>query len=357
LRSTLLNHDKEQAQALTETLNNKWPYIPSIFQEIERDLLYTHFYLIQDEYETGISYYEKHVENQVYSLEKLPDQFKALYYDVLGQLSYHKQQHIMSKEYFLKQLEYTTTDIDKGRAYNNISLNYFELFNLNAALEYAQKSADIWEKKNDEYKLANVYLLMGVYCMERKHYDKAVKYLEQALALCQPKRHTELFAEMESKVLHNIGMIYKKTNQYERSLDYFYRSLEIKEGHRDRLLIMTYYHLFMVHDHLQQYADMQRIIDSAEMACQDELSHHVITAMKGKYHLRQKQHEQYETLMKKSIQYFYREEKWRLLYDLQLAEELCQYYEERGDHHRYNRYLSISIVVGTYINDISQPSI
>ncbi len=89
--------------------------------------------------------------------------------------------------------------------------------------EYCLKSARIYKNIGDEIGLAKSFSNLGNAYYDRKLYDSARIYYENALELIGEKR---TFGH--SIVYNNLGMIYKNSGEYDKALNYIKKSLRLQ---------------------------------------------------------------------------------------------------------------------------------
>ncbi|MFZ5553468.1 MAG: tetratricopeptide repeat protein [Bacteroidota bacterium] len=119
----------------------------------------------------------------------------------------------------------------QGRAYaaKNIATIKWIAAEYPVALEYAQKSRDVFITLENKTETANLYNLMGLIYSDCGENKKAVDCYDQALMICGETKDESL----KAVVLGNMGIIFYRLGAYNQALDYYYEALVIHEERRD----------------------------------------------------------------------------------------------------------------------------
>ncbi len=111
------------------------------------------------------------------------------------------------------------SDTGIASAYNQLSVVEAKMGNYDSAMYYILESKKIFEKYHDTNDLVHTYINLGNIAEEDVHddkaLDKALQYFEIALTYAKDNKNSRL------SVLNNIGIIYGKKGELEKSLTYF----------------------------------------------------------------------------------------------------------------------------------------
>lgn len=145
-----------------------------------------------------------------------------------------------------KVIEYAHEALEIAEQLDNIALkiqayiNLAKIYNLQNkninAINYYQKVASLCEQANDTTNLAGVYFGLATIYRSQEWYKKAEQYNQKALSIISehPKYKT-----LKAKIYNNIGILYNQQKDYVKSIEYFIKSLKIKEEIKDTLGMPT----------------------------------------------------------------------------------------------------------------------
>lgn len=158
----------------------------------------------------------------------------------------------LSIEYFTKALMVARENADSismGNAFGNMGPVYDHLENYHKAIECYEKSIIYLNNTNKEATASNLNNL-GLVHVELKEYDRAYKYLEDAL-----KTYQEINVKGgEALTLNNIGYVYLMLNDYKAAYPFFMRSKKINMKIDNlRGLCYSYLNISKVFNHQKKY--------------------------------------------------------------------------------------------------------
>ena len=125
--------------------------------------------------------------------------------------------------------------IETGLFLNNFACNY------DLALKYYNRALHIAEKNNDSIYMATSYNNIGSVYSDKGDYDKALEYLNKALAIRKAKlgeEHTDV-----ANSYFFIGVTYCNKEEYSKALKYFDKALPIflsEENKDDEMISLLY---------------------------------------------------------------------------------------------------------------------
>ncbi len=123
----------------------------------------------------------------------------------------------------LELLEQYGQKAEIASACSNLTALYFNLENLDKALEYAQKTSLNYKEANQTMLYAEALLIEGQ-CQGRMNKPaEALQCFEAALLIAQQIHHTEL----EAEIVVNMGGLYLLKNEYEQAGFYLSKGLEL----------------------------------------------------------------------------------------------------------------------------------
>ena len=145
--------------------------------------------------------------------------FQGISHDLKGQydsaIMMYDSALLMAQKYDLKS--------DQGNIYNNYSIVYSIMGQLELSLEYCMKALNIFEEIEDSSSMARVYNSLGSRYSEMGMNDQAIAYYEKAIQI------NEKFEVYNSLVKNygNIGTVYSSIDEHEKALEYYTKSFMI----------------------------------------------------------------------------------------------------------------------------------
>jgi two-component sensor histidine kinase/Tfp pilus assembly protein PilF len=149
-------------------------------------------------------------------------------YGIRGILASQNGEHDLSISYLQKSAEVykaLNDSINLPSAYSRVGLAFRFAGNESASLLYMQKSKDIYERTAPKSRGLGVVLNnMGVMYEKQEQYNKSIPYYEQSLAIYLELNDSFGLAD----AYNNLGVIHKKLQLFGKAQSYYHKSLEIK---------------------------------------------------------------------------------------------------------------------------------
>jgi len=112
---------------------------------------------------------------------------------------------------------------DQGNIYNNYSIVYSIMGQLEQSLDYCMRALDIFEQAGDSSSMAKVYNNLGSRYSEMGMNDMAIIYYEKAIDINERfQDHSRLV-----KNYGNIGTVYSSLDEHEKALEYYTKAYMI----------------------------------------------------------------------------------------------------------------------------------
>jgi two-component system NarL family sensor kinase len=116
-----------------------------------------------------------------------------------------------------------------ANAWHRYALNNYSLGNYEEALEYYQKSLDLFIDQDDNSKASLVVNLIGHLVKKQGDLDKSLGYFEQGLELSRAAADTSGMGNS----LNNMGIVYQVKQQYAKAMQLFEESTRLKATQHD----------------------------------------------------------------------------------------------------------------------------
>ncbi len=124
----------------------------------------------------------------------------------------------------LNELQGAKEDTNAVNILNELSAGYSNI-SVDEALKFGRRAIDLAENLKWERGIADANARMGVNCMHKSDYPKALDCFTKALKIYEEAGNSDGIAS----VLSNIGIFYKEQSDYPRALEYYFRALKIHE--------------------------------------------------------------------------------------------------------------------------------
>lgn len=132
------------------------------------------------------------------------------------------------EEYMRSYKEFEKVGDQSGvaKGYNGIGSVYYSIGENKKAIEYLKLSKKICDESSNFTLLQKVLDGLGKAHSNIGEFDKALNYLESCVDLITENQDSD---HVKAHALNNIGLIYLKRKEYVEAIDYFRRSLTIRE--------------------------------------------------------------------------------------------------------------------------------
>ncbi len=136
------------------------------------------------------------------------------------------------------------------------------------ALEYYNKSFEIFQKIGNEEYIPHIYLSIGSYYASKKEFEKSHEYQFRALDLLQEKGDN---GRTMVAALINIGESYEYLNELDDAYKFYIHALDLSKqlGHNPRL-VDSYTHLGQYYNIIGEYGNSISYLDSAMAIAREE---------------------------------------------------------------------------------------
>lgn len=326
----------KEAELILKTILDEYPFINSIYQETYFYMLRSYYYYRINDKENSFRLFNNEFLPLIKGLniEDLPDNIKEVYYYIQAVISYFNKKYNESYLYFLKQLPLLKDNLAKAGVYYNIALQRFRLNDFHKAIPYAERAFDLYNIEQQLDKSADTANLLGSLYIEVKDIQNAEKKLTRAFEMAKNNNSDTL----KAKILHNLGLVYKFKGDFEKSLDYLYKSIEIK---KDIKLNPFISYLSVIDTYIEQnlYDKAEKIMSEVKEHVEDETDEMHLQVLKAKINLKRENYKIYEILIREAIDYFYKNKLWHFIKDISI--ELAEYYNEQKKYKLAFRYCRI----------------
>lgn len=148
---------------------------------------------------------------------------------VMGVWKYRKGLYVESLEYYrqayLMKKEKHKMSMDTAYLVYNLALSYLQLNHYQRTFYYAQLAHSCFTELGNWYGLCESLVLLGILHYYQNYHDQALEFYTKALSLA--KEFSE--KHLQSKILHNIGLVYEKLGGSEKAHLFWNEALRLKQ--------------------------------------------------------------------------------------------------------------------------------
>jgi len=184
------------------------------------------FYQNKNEIDSAIFYYTDAL-NYFNSIEKKCELFQDI-----GMVYFYNNNFLKTLQNFKISLtfaEEAENDSLTAARYSDIGVVYDYMGAFDKSVENYYKALRIFEKASDRVAMSKIYNNLGIISQNRGDTKTAIELYERSLKL---KKETHVpDVEIATSFL-NLGSVYENTKEYDKSLLYYYKSLNIFKGNK-----------------------------------------------------------------------------------------------------------------------------
>lgn len=162
--------------------------------------------------------------------------FIETYYYIVAATYLHRKEYVKSYDSFLKYLNHASSSLSKADAYYNLGVLSYRMGQLSNSISFAKEALEIYLNELAWEKIFGTHNFIGCLYLEEKNLGLAENHFLKALNIARKMN----INDMLEKIYHNLGLLYKALNDYDKAIEYFNLSLELKKQSNNNLNI-TYY--------------------------------------------------------------------------------------------------------------------
>ncbi|UTR08884.1 helix-turn-helix domain-containing protein [Evansella sp. LMS18] len=311
-------------------------YIPSIKQETEYLLLRSLHAIKNADVHEGRLYFD---EVLYYVTKKnfryLPNKIKFIYYYIGGLLNFYERNYKESIHMYRQALRKAENESDEGKILYNTALTYMKVNEVRKALNNTLKAKDIYSRSGSHEKMIHAHLLLGIIYLDLSEFTNAKIEFNNGLKLT--KEHN--YEEETAKILHNLGIIYFKTGDYDTALGHFFKSLEKKDEINSVEKFITYYSILAIYAEKADVDNIQKYLPQAQSEAETSHEYYRLKSIEADMELFNGNKNKYEQLKETSLNYFYENEHWLDIENE--AKKLSKYFFDLRKYKKAYQYLEM----------------
>ncbi|MCF6139367.1 tetratricopeptide repeat protein [Pseudalkalibacillus berkeleyi] len=243
---------------------------------------------------------------------------KFYHYFILGLYNYITYDYRESIDYFYKAEPYLVqtplTEVEIATFYYNIALTLTHLTHNTSVISYANKALNIFDKDYHFTRSSDCQILLGIVNRRIKNYSQSEYHFSQAL------KFAESFNDSKglSVIYHNLGYVHSSKGDGKKAIEFYHKSIKIKEKIKDQSIHITYYLIAQEYFNLGEPTSssmwLEKTFNNLEKNPDKEyLIHYKVL----KYRLDNDHGKEYEQFIKKEAIPFFQEQN--------ILERVCEY--------------------------------
>lgn len=302
LKNSLKNNNYSEAETIVYSIEVDYPYINSTFQEVCFYLLKSYFLFKIQKAQEAIDL----VLNEIVYLVEEKDLryftnpfFIEIYHYILATTYLLKKDYIKSYDSFLKYLNHVSSNLSKADAYYNLGVASYRMGQLSNSISLAKNALEIYLNELDWEKIFGAHNFIGCLYLEEKNLELAKNHFLKALNIAKKIN----ISDMLEKIYHNFGLLYKSLNNYDKAIEYFYLSLELKKQSNNNLSI-TYYAIIDIYIEKKYIKKAEEMLSEFHNICTSENDYYFFKELAALIHFHKGEYQLYETYMEEAFDYF-----------------------------------------------------
>lgn len=311
-------------------------YIASLKQETDYLLLRSLHEIKKYNIEEGRQLYN---EVSLYVTKKnlihFSNRTKFNYYYISGLLYFYERKYKESINMYSQALRRADNARDEAKMLYNSALAYIRLNEMRKALSNTKKTKNIFSQVGSIEELIHIYILLGVIYFELSEFDPATEELMSGLKLAEEYK----FEEEKAKILHNLGLVFYKTEDYMEALEYFFKSLNIKTRISSPDKFITYYSILNIYSLKKDTENLKKYLNLAKNEAKTAHEKNRLKTIEADMELFNGNEDKYVQLKEKSLNYFYENEHWLDIENE--AKKLSKYFFDLRKYKKAYQYLEM----------------
>ncbi|WP_261134166.1 helix-turn-helix domain-containing protein [Bacillus sp. Marseille-Q3570] len=331
----------EEAEELHSKIKKYLPFIEDPLLLSRYDLFLIRFYLIKNNLDEAKPLIKK--------ISKLQETYQDpsinfYYYFIKGFYYYYVKEYSEAIIHFEKaegNLQQTPLNqVEVGVFYYSIALSHSYLFHSTSVMTYAYKALEIFDREYNFSRSSDCQILLGIANRRIKSYSQAEYHFNQAL------KFAESFNDNRSlgMIYHNIGFVYSNKGQPETAIQYYMKSLSIKDKYDNSNVYITYYLVAKEHLNLDELELSKQWLDKVKKQLKVKNNEEYdIHAKILEYRLEDDFNKEFEVYLKKvAIPYF--QNKNIFEHVSEYSSLLADYYYNNSQYKSASEYYKLALI-------------
>ncbi|WP_408009043.1 helix-turn-helix domain-containing protein [Pseudalkalibacillus sp. A8] len=330
----------EEAKDLHEKIKEYLPFIEDPALLNRYDLYLIRYYLVHNDLKNA-----KKLLNKVEKLQEntSDSSLSFYYYYIKGYYAYFNSNYAEALKFFGKAepfLQQTPfNQIEIGVFYYSVALTHSYLFHSTSVMTYAYKALEIFDREYNFSRSSDCQILLGISNRRIKNYSQSEYHFTQAL------KFAESFNDNRSLgiIYHNLGFLFSNKGESETAIQYYLKSVSIKEKYENRNIQSTYYLIAKEYLNLNKTELSREWLDKTiETLKENQHDEYEIHAQILKFRLEGKFNKECEVYLKKTVLPYF-QEKNVLEHVSEYSTLLADYYYDNSQYKNASEFYKLAL--------------
>jgi len=333
----LLSQETDHISRFTTKHAAKFTYIPSLLQESTFNVLkYIDLVRAGEIKQAQIHYTKEIIHLSKTDIETNKPLLKNYLY-ISGLYCYFNKNYRQSISYSKAILELAREEETMAKAFYNMSLALFQLYDYADALDYVNKAQQQYINLHNWKAACDCYNLAATIFVEQNKISEANKQIQKGFSVLG-----DTVSETSAKLYHNLAYIQFREKNYYDALKTINQCIELKQKVRSKNLIISYTLKISILFHLEDFKAIQGNLQQLQQFNLQERESIQLRYMESKMYFAVREFPLYERKMQGCIQYFRKNEEWKLLKEA--ARHLSLYYANHKKYKLAHQYQDLCIL-------------
>lgn len=270
------------------------------------------------------------------SLDEYPQLLKQAYYYYKG-ISAYRNNHLESSYYsFNKLTDYLHSNKIYADIQYNLALISYQLSDYFKAKKHTDIANELYLQNGDLDKLAETHNLLGTIYCESFMFKDSLRELNKAMKFAESLN----IRYLESRILHNKGLVYKGLGEENKALEMFLDSYSLKVKMNSENMVVTIGELLECQINLGRYKETKQLLKTASQYMKTENDYQLLNSKKGNIDLHEGNDVGFIKKKTEALNYFINN---NLKYAKGIAKELGDYYFEQNKYKNAATYYRMEL--------------
>ena len=275
------------------------------------------------------------------SLTEYPQILKQAYFYYKGISAYRNNHLESSYRSFNKLTDYVHFNKIYADIQYNLALISYQLSDYFKAKKHTDIANEFYLQNGDLDKLAETHNLLGTIYCESFMFKDSLRELNKAMKFAKSLN----IRYLESRILHNKGLVYKGLGEENKALEMFLNSYRLKVKMNFENMVVTIGELLECQINLGRYTETKQLLKTASQYMKTENDYQLLNSIKGNIDLHEGNEVEFIKKKTEALNYFIHN---NLKYAKGIAKELGDYYFEKNKYKNAATYykMELNLILG-----------
>lgn len=269
-------------------------------------------------------------------IAEYPQILKQAYYYYKGISAYRNNLLELSYQSFNKLTVFLQSKKMYADIQYNLALISYQLADYFKAKKHSDLANEIYIQIGDLDKQADTHNFLGTIYCETYMFKDSLRELNKAMKFAK----TLNISYLESRILHNKGLVYRGLGKNAKALEMFLDSYRLKVKMNSENIVVTIGELMECQISLGKYTETKQLVRTASQYMKTESDYHLLNSIKGNIDLHEGNESGFIKKKTDALNYFMQN---NLKYAKGIAKELGDYYFENNKYKNAATYYKMEL--------------